>query len=64
MLYGGERVLAAVQQAFYVQPAVVSMPAQSAVVQQETFAPIMYVLTYAGQPSPVSQRPAEPSRRS
>ena len=47
MLYGGERVLAAVQpEAFYVQPAVVSMPAQSAVVQQETFAPIMYVLRY------------------
>ena len=31
---------------FYVQPAVVSMPAQSEVVRQETFAPILYVLTY------------------
>jgi aldehyde dehydrogenase (NAD+) len=29
-----------------VQPAVVSMPAQSAIVAAETFAPILYVLTY------------------
>ena len=47
MLYGGERVLADEQpDAYYVQPAVVSMPAQSEVVQEETFAPILYVLTY------------------
>ncbi len=47
ILYGGERVLAAEHpDAFYVQPAVVSMPAQSEVVRQETFAPILYVLTY------------------
>jgi aldehyde dehydrogenase (NAD+) len=47
VLYGGERVLAEEQpEAFYVQPAVVSMPGQSAVVQEETFAPILYVLTY------------------
>lgn len=32
--------------AFYVTPAVVRMPAQSAVVHTETFAPILYVLTY------------------
>lgn len=31
---------------FYVTPAVVRMPAQTAVVQAETFAPILYVLTY------------------
>jgi aldehyde dehydrogenase (NAD+) len=47
VLYGGERVLADEQpDAYYVQPAVVSMPAQSEVVQAETFAPILYVLTY------------------
>jgi aldehyde dehydrogenase (NAD+) len=47
VLYGGGRVLAEEQpEAFYVQPAVVKMPAQSQVVQKETFAPIMYVLTY------------------
>jgi aldehyde dehydrogenase (NAD+) len=47
VLYGGERVLADEHpDAYYVQPAVVSMPAQSEVVRQETFAPILYVLTY------------------
>jgi len=47
VVYGGDRVLAEVHpDAYYVQPAVVRMPAQSAVVQEETFAPILYVLTY------------------
>jgi aldehyde dehydrogenase (NAD+) len=32
--------------AWYAEPAIVRMPAQTAVVQQETFAPILYVLTY------------------
>ncbi|GAB3288119.1 L-piperidine-6-carboxylate dehydrogenase [Parasphingorhabdus pacifica] len=31
---------------YYVEPAIVRMPAQTAVVEQETFAPILYVLTY------------------
>ncbi len=31
---------------FYVKPALVAMPSQSAVVQHETFAPILYVLKY------------------
>jgi len=31
----------------YVRPAIVRMPAQSAVVQHETFAPILYVLTWS-----------------
>ncbi|MBF5082946.1 aldehyde dehydrogenase family protein [Quadrisphaera sp. INWT6] len=44
---GGRRVLAdEAPGAYYVEPAVVRMPAQSAVVQEETFAPIVYVLTY------------------
>ncbi|MFI7579281.1 L-piperidine-6-carboxylate dehydrogenase [Kocuria kalidii] len=48
VLTGGERVLAEEQPgAFYVQPAIVRMPAQSEVVQEETFAPILYVLTYS-----------------
>jgi acyl-CoA reductase-like NAD-dependent aldehyde dehydrogenase len=33
--------------AYYVQPAVVRMPSQSAVMQTETFAPILYVVDYA-----------------
>ena len=32
--------------AYYVAPAVVRMPSQTAVVHNETFAPILYVLTY------------------
>jgi aldehyde dehydrogenase (NAD+) len=31
---------------FYVQPALVEMPAQTEVVKRETFAPILYVLKY------------------
>jgi aldehyde dehydrogenase (NAD+) len=44
---GGERVLAGDHpEAFYVRPAVVRMPAQTEVVAEETFAPILYALTY------------------
>ncbi|MQS35994.1 L-piperidine-6-carboxylate dehydrogenase [Streptomyces katsurahamanus] len=44
---GGERQLAeAAPDGYYVQPAIVRMPAQTAVVREETFAPILYVLTY------------------
>ena len=46
-VFGGERVLAdEFPQAFYVKPALVSMPAQSSTVCHETFAPILYVLVY------------------
>ena len=30
----------------FVEPAIIRMPAQSAIVQQETFAPILYLLEY------------------
>jgi aldehyde dehydrogenase (NAD+) len=47
VLAGGERVLAdKADGAYYVQPAVVRMPVQSDIVQAETFAPILYVLSY------------------
>ena len=46
-VFGGTRVRGELgDQAFYVTPALVRMPAQSAVMQHETFAPILYVLTY------------------
>jgi aldehyde dehydrogenase (NAD+) len=46
-VHGGERVLRErFPDAFYVKPAIVEMPAQSEVVKHETFAPILYVLTY------------------
>ncbi|AEW98059.1 MULTISPECIES: L-piperidine-6-carboxylate dehydrogenase [Streptomycetaceae] len=44
---GGERRLAeAAPGAYYVRPAIVRMPAQTAVVREETFAPVLHVLTY------------------
>jgi aldehyde dehydrogenase (NAD+) len=44
---GGERLLAdAYPDAYYVRPAIAEMPAQSAIVLEETFAPILYVLRY------------------
>ncbi|MCP5033320.1 MAG: aldehyde dehydrogenase family protein [Actinomycetia bacterium] len=46
-VFGGERVLGHdYPDAFYVRPAIVEMPAQSDVVREETFAPILYVLRY------------------
>ena len=46
VLVGGERHDADHPGAFYVRPALVRMPAQTAVVRRETFAPLLYVLTY------------------
>jgi aldehyde dehydrogenase (NAD+) len=43
---GGERHELGDESAYYVAPAVVRMPAQTEVVHTETFAPILYVLTY------------------
>lgn len=44
---GGDRVLEdQAPDAFYVKPAVVRMPSQTAVMHEETFAPILYVITY------------------
>jgi aldehyde dehydrogenase (NAD+) len=46
---GGERVREELgTDAFYVQPAIVEMPAQSDVVCRETFAPILYIVKYEG----------------
>ena len=47
LLIGGERVLKSeLPNAWYVQPAIVEMPAQTEVVRQETFAPLLYVMAY------------------
>jgi len=46
-VFGGERVLQeAYPGAFYVRPALVQMREQTEIVRQETFAPILYVLSY------------------
>ncbi|WP_226344698.1 L-piperidine-6-carboxylate dehydrogenase [Agilicoccus flavus] len=43
---GGRRLADAASGAYYVEPAIVTMPAQSDIVRTETFAPIVYVLRY------------------
>ena len=46
-VHGGERALAeAWPDAYYVRPAIVEMPSQTATVRHETFAPILYVMGY------------------
>jgi aldehyde dehydrogenase (NAD+) len=58
---GGARVLAAeLPDAHYVEPALVTMPAQTAVVCHETFAPILYVLRYASFDEAVALHNAVP----
>jgi aldehyde dehydrogenase (NAD+) len=45
-VFGGERHDVGDESAYYVAPAVVRMPSQTTVVHNETFAPILYVMTY------------------
>jgi aldehyde dehydrogenase (NAD+) len=46
-VHGGERLdLAGAADGHYVRPAIVEMPQQSAIVCEETFAPILYVMGY------------------
>ena len=46
-IFGGERMLAdRSPNAYYVKPAIVDMPKQTAIVREETFAPILYVMGY------------------
>jgi aldehyde dehydrogenase (NAD+) len=47
VLTGGERVLAdQYPNGYYVRPAIVDMPSQTDIVRHETFAPLLYVLSY------------------
>ena len=43
---GGRRLAGAAPGAFYAEPTLVRMPAQTAIVREETFAPILYLLPY------------------
>jgi aldehyde dehydrogenase (NAD+) len=46
-VFGGERVrLNKLPDGFYVKPAIVEMPRQTEIVREETFAPILYAMTY------------------
>jgi len=58
---GGARVLVGgAAEAWYAEPALVTMPAQTAVVQHETFAPILYVLQYTDFPEAIALQNAVP----
>jgi aldehyde dehydrogenase (NAD+) len=54
-VHGGEPV-----KGCYVRPALVEMPAQSAVMVKETFAPILYVLRYSGLTEAIALQNAVP----
>jgi aldehyde dehydrogenase (NAD+) len=43
---GGRREAEGYPEAYYVEPTVVRMPAQTELVRRETFAPILYVMSY------------------
>ncbi len=48
VVVGGERVLAdQAADAYYVQPAIATMPRQTALMHHETFGPLLYVLSYS-----------------
>lgn len=46
LICGGERVDGPSADSYYVRPALIRMPAQTAIVREETFAPILYALEY------------------
>jgi aldehyde dehydrogenase (NAD+) len=46
VVHGGNRVLPERSDAYFVEPALVTMPAQTDTVRTETFAPLLYVLAY------------------
>jgi len=57
IVVGGDRVD---RDGVYVRPAIVRMPAQTAVVEHETFAPILYVLTWSDFDEAVAMQNAVP----
>jgi aldehyde dehydrogenase (NAD+) len=57
---GGRRQTAGNHEAYYVEPALVRMPAQTAVVHRETFAPILYVMTYSELSEAIAMHNAVP----
>ena len=48
IVHGGERIdVEGSADAWYVRPAIVEMPGQTKIVREETFAPILYVMSYS-----------------
>jgi aldehyde dehydrogenase (NAD+) len=56
---GGDRVAVA-GEGFYARPALVEMPAQTAIVERETFAPILYVMRYTDLAEAIARHNAVP----
>ncbi len=60
-VHGGGRVLAdRYPDAYYVRPAIVEMPAQSAIMTSETFAPILYAVSYRSLDEAIALQNAVP----
>lgn len=58
---GGERTaLEMGEHAYYVRPALVEMPSQTAIVREETFAPILYVMKFANLDEAIALNNAVP----
>ena len=57
---GGRREAAGCDTAYYVEPALVRMPGQTEVVRRETFAPILYVMTYSDLSDAITMHNAVP----
>ena len=57
---GGRRAAAGYDSAYYVEPALVRMRAQTEVVRRETFAPILYVMTYSKLSDAIAMHNAVP----
>ena len=45
-MVGGDRIDVHGDTSYYVRPALMRMPSQAAIVRKETFAPLLYVMTY------------------
>ena len=61
LISGGVRVsVAGCEQAYFVQPALVELPAQTALMHHETFAPILYIVPYATLPDAIAMNNAVP----
>jgi aldehyde dehydrogenase (NAD+) len=60
-LHGGGRTLEQkFPNAHYVKPAIAEMPAQTSIVREETFAPILYVMKYRGLDEAIAMHNAVP----
>jgi aldehyde dehydrogenase (NAD+) len=60
VLVGGKRREADHSRAYYVEPALVRMPSQTGLVHRETFAPILYVMTYRDMADAIKMHNAVP----